>query len=89
MDNDKVEDEQQQKAEKKYEIMMEFINREVDTIASANRDLLYKQFDNMKEAYTKSLEADEDHMTDDTFYTAEKMHKYGIEFLSYVDPLFT
>ena len=69
--------------------MIEYLTREVDSVALPNREMLQAQFSRFKEAYERALSTDLSTWTPDpNVYSGENLWDYGVEFLSFIDPVF-
>ncbi len=88
-DIDRVIIEEELKEQKKFSVMIELVKKELDQIKVQNRDMVRQEFSKLQNAYTKALTVeDPKEMVDTIVYTPEQMEKYGLDFLSHIDPMY-
>lgn len=82
-----LEDDKEQQSQKKFQIMIELVRNEIESLTMDNKNNVLKQFEKMRLAYEQALQEDPTKI-DETVYSGENLDQYGIDFLSYIDPRF-
>lgn len=84
---DCTDENKEQQAERKHQIIIELLRRDIMELEASNRDQLRQQYEKLREAYSKSLSAGS--VKPDSYpYNPDEMEEYGVSFLSYIEPLF-
>ena len=72
-----------------FDRVIEYLSQEVEQLATPNREFLSSQFSRFKEAYERALSTDlSSWRPDPNVYSGENLWEFGVEFLSYLDPVF-
>lgn len=72
-----------------FDRVIEYFSKEADELSTPNREMLTSQFSRFKHAFEKALNTDlSTWVPDQNVYSSENLGDFGIEFLSFLDPVF-